>query len=61
MLQSNADIYSSFEKAEDLYVKCGSREKEIIYFEDAPHSMIRLYHKEKYDLVIKQYLRKYFK
>ena len=61
MLQSNADIYSYPDKAEDLYVKCASRDKEIVYFEDAPHSMIRLYHKDGYDLVIKQFLRKYFK
>lgn len=58
MLQSNTDIYSLPEIAGELYEKCGSKNKEIVYFEDAPHSMVRLYHKDKYDLVIKQFLKK---
>ena len=61
MIQSNDDIYSLPLKAGELYEKCGSFKKEIVYFDDAPHSLIRLYNKDEYDLVIKHFLRKNFK
>ncbi|MBE7065285.1 MAG: alpha/beta hydrolase [Ruminococcaceae bacterium] len=52
MLHGTADLYSLPEKAECLYDKCGSENKNIIWFENGEHSLLRPLDSEKYDSAI---------
>lgn len=60
MLNSRADIYSLPEKAQQIFEKCKSEKKKIVYFVDAAHSKVRHMHKEKYDNAIKEFLKENF-
>ena len=50
------DIYCLPEKSKELYAACSSNKKEIIWFEGALHSRVRLSDEERYDAVISDFL-----
>ena len=50
------DIYCLPEKSEELYAACSSNKKEIVWFEGALHSRVRLSDEERYDAVISDFL-----
>lgn len=56
MLHSHADIFSLPQDAEKLYKKCPSEFKRIEWFEDCPHSMLRITHTEQYDRTVGRFL-----
>ncbi len=58
MLHSKEDIYSTPEKAIELFNKAGSVDKEIVWFSKGDHSMLRFTDTEKYDTTIKTFLEK---
>ena len=60
MIQSKKDKYSTPDNAARLFEKCGSAEKEIVYFEEGNHSMLRITDTEKYDGAIENFINKYF-
>ena len=58
MLHSKEDIYSTPEKAVELYNKAGTTDKEIVWFAKGDHSMLRYTDTERYDNAIKAFLDK---
>lgn len=60
MLHSRKDTYSAPEYAAKLYGMAGSREKELVWFEEGDHSMLRVTDRERYDAAVKDYLKRYF-
>lgn len=58
MLHSKKDLYSRPEFAEKLYEKAGTTTKEIVWFDEGKHSMVRINNMEKYDKAINNFLDK---
>lgn len=58
MLHSKEDPYSTPDFAQKLYDKCGSKNKEIVWFPKGGHSVLRFIDTEKYDSSIKAFLKK---
>jgi alpha-beta hydrolase superfamily lysophospholipase len=58
MLHSKEDIYSTPEKAVELFNKAGSAQKEIVWFPKGEHSMLRYTDTQRYDNAIKAFLEK---
>lgn len=56
MIHGEQDPYSLKEKAVELYEKCGSENKTIVWFETGTHSMLRHTNSEKYDTAIISFL-----
>ncbi len=57
-LHSKEDIFSKPDKAEKLFKKCGSNDKQLVWFDKGGHSHIRINNHEKYDEAVKQFLNK---
>lgn len=57
MLQSKEDLYSTPDFAEKLYEKCGSKDKQIVWFPKGGHSLLRFTDTPKYDSSIKAFLK----
>lgn len=53
------DVFSIPEKSQLLYDTCGSEKKELVWFEQGPHSHLRQYNMEKYDQAIIDFTSKY--
>ena len=58
MLHSKEDIYSTPDKAEILFAKAGTKDKQIVWFEKGDHSMLRYTDTERYDGAIADFLKK---
>lgn len=58
MLHGKEDIFSLPEKAVELYEKCGSETKELVWFEKGLHSQLRITNEERYDEAIVEFLRR---
>lgn len=58
MLHSKMDLYSRPLYAEKLFDKAGSEIKEIVWFDEGKHSMVRINNMEKYDQSINNFLEK---
>ena len=58
MLHSKEDPYSTPDFAQKLYDKCGSKNKEIVWFPKGGHSVLRFIDSEKYDSSIKAFLKR---
>ncbi len=58
MLHSKEDPYSTPDFAQKLYDKCGSKNKEIVWFPKGGHSVLRFIDTEKYDSSIKAFLKR---
>ena len=50
------DVYCLPEKSKILFEKCGSKHKEIEWFEGAEHSRVRLFNEERYDGLVSDFL-----
>lgn len=50
------DVYCLPEKSKILFEKCGSKNKEIYWFDGAEHSRVRLFDEELYDRLISDFL-----
>ena len=50
------DVYCLPEKSNILFEKCGSKKKEIAWFEGAEHSRVRLFDENRYDSLISDFL-----
>ena len=50
------DIYCLPEKSKEVYAACSSNKKQIVWFEGALHSRVRLSDEERYDAVISDFL-----
>ena len=59
-LHSKQDLYSLPEMTEKLYEKCGSEQKELVWFPEGQHSMLRYTDKQRYDAVIGDWLDRTF-
>ena len=46
------------DKAEELYEKCGSSMKELVWFEEGEHSQLRIMNEESYDKAVKDFLKR---
>ena len=57
MLHGTNDLYSLPSEAEKLYEKCGSGQKQLVWFENGTHSLLRYRDPEKYDGVIREFLK----
>ena len=53
------DVYCLPEKSKELYAKCGSKDKEIEWFEGAEHSRVRLNNEERYDSLVSDFLARH--
>lgn len=53
------DIFSLPKKSKILYDKCSSDKKKIVWFDEGGHSHLRINNTEKYDNVIKEFIREY--
>ena len=60
MLHSKEDVFSLPATASELYEKCGSDNKELVWFEHGEHSKLRLVDSELYDNSIKSFIAKNF-
>lgn len=60
MLHSKEDTYSTPEFAQQLYDKCGSDKKMIVWFEHGRHSMLRITDTDRYDKAIEKFLEENF-
>ena len=60
MLHSREDTYSVPKYAVELYGRAGSNKKELIWFDHGAHSMLRVTDPERYDDIIKDYLKRNF-
>lgn len=58
MLHGKQDVFSLPDKAEELYEKCGSAMKELVWFEEGEHSQLRITNEESYDRAIRDFLRR---
>jgi len=50
------DVYCLPDKSKILFEKCGSKQKELQWFEGAEHSRVRLYDEERYDSLVSDFL-----
>ena len=50
------DVYCLPDKSQEIYDKCSSNKKEIVWFEGALHSRVRLSNEERYDAVVSDFL-----
>ena len=50
------DVYCLPDKSKIIYESCGSKKKEIVWFEGAEHSRVRLFDSERYDGAICDFL-----
>ena len=50
------DIYCLPEKSKELFAKCGSKNKQLEWFEGAEHSRVRLYDEDRYDALVRDFL-----
>ena len=57
MIHSKEDTYSLPHTAKELYEKCGSSQKQLVWFERGEHSHLRITDTEKYDGAICDFLR----
>ena len=55
-LWGTKDVYCLPEKSKILFEKCGSKQKELQWFEGAEHSRVRLYDEERYDSLVSDFL-----
>ena len=55
-LYGENDIFSLPEKSRELYEKCASPDKKIVWFSKGGHSHLRINNKEKYDNAIVEFL-----
>ena len=53
------DAYCLPEKSKVLFANCGSKDKEIEWFEGAEHSRVRLFNEERYDALISDFLARH--
>jgi hypothetical protein len=51
-LYGKEDKFSIPPKSQKLYDKCGSQDKQLVWFEHGPHSHLRLHNTEQYDAAI---------
>lgn len=58
MLHSKKDLYSRPDFAGKLFDKAGSSIKELVWFDEGKHSMVRINNMDKYDLAINNFLNK---
>lgn len=58
MIHGKEDVFSLPEKAEELYQKCGSEMKELVWFEKGVHSQLRISNEEGYDKAIREFLER---
>ncbi|MBR4287243.1 MAG: hypothetical protein IKT55_06030 [Clostridia bacterium] len=58
MLHSKEDPYSTPDYAQKLYDKCGSKDKQLVWWPKGGHSQLRFIDTEKYDNSIKEFLKK---
>ncbi len=58
MLHSKEDIYSTPERAEELFKKAGSKDKQIVWFDKGAHSMLRITDTDRYDSAIASFIEK---
>lgn len=56
MLHGTGDIYSLPTRTEEIFAKCPSKHKQLIWFEDGRHSKIRIVYPERYDKAIADFL-----
>ena len=59
-IYSKEDTYSVPEYGQLLYDKCGSNKKRLEWFDHGVHSHVRIHAPEKYDKVVKEFLRDSF-
>ncbi len=55
-LHSREDVFSTPEKAEELYARCPAEKKRICWFDHGGHSRVRLTNTEAYDRAIASFL-----
>lgn len=60
MLQGKKDIYSTPENGKRLYDLAGTDKKELVYFDEGKHSMLRITDTERYDNAITAFIEKNF-
>ena len=58
MLYTKEDKFSTMDQAKELFDKCSSKEKEIVYFDHGAHSRIYYHNKEKYEQTIIDFVNK---
>ena len=58
MLHSKEDPYSTPDYAQKLYDKCGSKDKQLVWWPKGGHSQLRFIDTEKYDNSIKEFLKR---
>ncbi len=54
------DPFSLPERSRELYEKCGSSEKEIVWFEEGNHSHLRIANEESFDAAIVDFVQRHF-
>jgi len=57
MIHGKEDAYSLKEHASEMYEKCGSEKKSIVWFERGAHSMLRPVDPEKYDTAVVSFIK----
>ena len=60
MLCGRKDLSSLPKRSQELFDKCGSGSKEIVWFEDGVHSHLRIANEEAFDRAIIDFIHKYF-
>ena len=60
MLQGMEDKYSTPVNAQKLYDKCGSQKKQLVWFSEGAHSMLRITDTKRYDDSIKDFIKNNF-
>ncbi len=58
MLHSKEDPYSTPDYAQKLFDKCGSKDKQLVWWPKGGHSQLRFIDTEKYDNSIKEFLKR---
>ena len=53
------DVYCLPEKSEILFGLCGSKDKQLEWFEGAEHSRVRLNNEERYDALVSEFISKH--
>jgi hypothetical protein len=56
MLHGTGDIYSLPTRTKEIFGKCPSENKKLVWFEDGRHSMLRIVYPEQYDRAIGDFL-----